>query len=57
VLFEAQRQRALKKEGLLARENYSFKKYKKEQVRKKKQEEKRQRRLEKKTVQPESAQT
>jgi len=56
VLFEAQGWKALKKEELLARDNYSFKKYKKEQARKKKQEAKRQRRLEKKSVQPESVQ-
>ncbi len=39
------------KEGMLARDNYSYKKYQKELAKKKKQEEKRQNRLDKKNAQ------
>jgi hypothetical protein len=48
------------KEGMLARDNYSYKKYQKELARKKKAEEKKQRKLEKKeqaAVVPESTVT
>lgn len=38
------------KEGMLAKDNYSYKKYQKELARKKKAEEKKQRKLEKKAV-------
>ena len=40
------------KEGALARDNYSYQKYKREQAKKKKKEEKMQRKLDKKNKQP-----
>jgi hypothetical protein len=42
----------LRKEGLLARDNYSYKKYMREQAKKKKKEEKMQRKLDKKNTPP-----
>ena len=47
--------RIIKKEAMLARDNYSFQKYKREQAKKKKKEEKLQRKLDKKNKQDEQA--